>query len=905
MSLSNRLVIYFFFDADGIVDDYNIYMLEDIMKSCKDLLVVSNGKLSEEGRQKFSALTNQILERKNKGFDVGAYKEALLSVGWEKLAEYEEVILMNYTIMGPVYPFAEMFASMDARKLDFWGITKFHEVKADPYGMIRCGYLREHIQSHFIAVRRSLLTSEAFRSYWEDMPVIKSYGESVALHESYFTHHFEKRGFAWDVYVNTDDMKDLTEFPLLKAPRKLLEEKRCPIFKRRSFNHDYLDFINTTIGEPSYELMEYLKNNTDYDVNLIWDNILRCCNQALIKESMQLNYVLPSTISRDMKPVFQKRKIALVLHQYFEDLVEESYHYASAMPEEADIYVTVTKESVKEAVEKRFASLKCHKLSVILTPNRGRDVASVLTATNPEILAYDYVCHAHDKKVSQLKPGSKGASWSYKCYESVLKGREYVSNIIQLFEDNPRLGLLTPAPPNHADYFPTVGNEWGANYENTVKLAKKLGVHVPMSPNCPPIAPLGSFFWFRPKAMKKLLDWKFTYEDYPEEPMKKTDGTILHAIERIYPFVVQDAGYYPAWCFSENIASIEINNLYYMLRQMNLALMWGGLGGTFVDVVNELRNRGPAMRSLVDFYNQVSGVYGARPASGMELDGAMHLYYNEGDGFNEKNSEMCRALFRKNKFEVEFDIPNHKNVPIQQLRFDPGEAGMVILKRLLGFVEYTDGTSDVIRLEECDSNGFAFKHKILFISQDPQVYMECPKDKRVKSIVLTGKLKKNISPETVEEAMNQRLPKLTPKLYYNTGAGISEENSRRTPNLGDVSHLEAEFTFKEPVFIKELRFDPCEDGMFVLKKPQIQMVYQDGSETTLGMSGCTANGYVVGDSVYYLAADPQLIWQDNKTVPVKKVHITAEINQEFDTEMMKEIAAKHETVISFAKRHLK
>ena len=46
----DRLVIYFFYDADGIVDRYVPCILEDIRKNCSELLVVCNGKLTPEGR---------------------------------------------------------------------------------------------------------------------------------------------------------------------------------------------------------------------------------------------------------------------------------------------------------------------------------------------------------------------------------------------------------------------------------------------------------------------------------------------------------------------------------------------------------------------------------------------------------------------------------------------------------------------------------------------------------------------------------------------------------------------------------------------------------------------------------------------------------------------------------------
>ena len=120
-----RLGIYFFFDKDGIVDKYIDYVLEDLTKHVDKLIVVCNGQLNERGRKTFEKFTGNIIVRENKGFDVWAYKTAIDSEGWNKLIEYDEIILMNYTIMGPVYPLKEMFDIMDKRlELDFWGITK-------------------------------------------------------------------------------------------------------------------------------------------------------------------------------------------------------------------------------------------------------------------------------------------------------------------------------------------------------------------------------------------------------------------------------------------------------------------------------------------------------------------------------------------------------------------------------------------------------------------------------------------------------------------------------------------------------------------------------------------------------------------------------------------------------------
>ncbi|MFD1903715.1 rhamnan synthesis F family protein [Paenibacillus rhizoplanae] len=60
------------------------------------------------------------------------------------------------------------------------------------------------------------------------------------------------------------------------------------------------------------------KNKTDYDVNLIWDNILRTNNQTDIKNAMNLNYILSTSSSKKTKNQgSSKKKIALVMHIYF------------------------------------------------------------------------------------------------------------------------------------------------------------------------------------------------------------------------------------------------------------------------------------------------------------------------------------------------------------------------------------------------------------------------------------------------------------------------------------------------------------------------------------------------------------------------------------------------------------
>lgn len=567
-----RLLVFFFYDKDGVVDGYLRYFLDDLTQNVTETIVVCNGKLNAAGRTSFEKYTDKIIVRENKGLDVWAYKTGLEYYGWDKLAEFDEVILANSTMMGPVYPFEEMFNAMDQKEdLDFWGITLYHGSPVVPFGCNPYGCLPLHIQSHFIVYRQRFVKSLDLQLFWKDMKPISGYEESIGIYESYFTKAFEDKGFKWDVYVDTRDLKDYTDYPLMKCPTKLLKEYRCPIFKRRSFFQPYNDMLTETSGHATEELYHYLENETSYDVNLIWDNALRTMHMEDLYNSLHLDYILPKDYAVNSNP--SKSKVALVMHLYFMDMLEESLHMAQSMPAGSDIYITAHTEEKVHAIQDAVSKmLPNYNVKILKIQNRGRDVSALMVGAAPYIKGYDYVCYFHDKKCTYVKPGTVGDGFKYGCYENALGSPAYVENIINTFDRNPRLGLLAPPAPNLGNYYPVVMNTrgWASSYDCTKKLADELELNVPISPDKRPITPIGSVFWFRMDAMRKLFDYPWTYEDFPAEP-PLVDGTVMHAIERIYPYVGQAAGYYSAVAMSDYFARMHVVNLEYYAFELSHA----------------------------------------------------------------------------------------------------------------------------------------------------------------------------------------------------------------------------------------------------------------------------------------------------------------------------------------------
>ena len=560
-----RAAIYVFYDKDGIVDRFVVFMLREIVKVCDRLIVVCNGDLSETGRKTFRELTEDLIVRENEGYDPWGHKIGMDYWGWENLSEYDELILFNSSIYGPFYPFKTMFDEMDKKKLDFWGITKHAKAQFPKLELCPEG-LPEHISLYFYAVRNQMFTHPEFKEYWDNLPALNTYIEAICLHEVEFTRSFSNLGFTWDVYVDTDkELKEYSDIPLIYyMPFELIKNLKMPVMKRKNFGRDFNSVLVYTVGDNTRKAFDYISKETSYDVDMIWEDVLRTMDLYNAKDNLNLNYILPKNYVQDDTIDIDDVKVALMIHLTNEDQVEYCAGYANSIVHNADIYITTSSEYMKSVILAAFSKIKCNKLRIIVLPEKrnGMDASALWVALKPHLENYEYICYIHDGKLSQTKPLVIGRDFSYNCIENVLSSKEYVENILKLFQENPRLGLLFSPLPYHAgfSYMPRCG--WYNEFENTAELAKKLKIAVLMNDQWL-VFPVGAMMWFRPQALKKLIapDWK--YDDPPEEPMPY-DEILGRALERIYCFAAQSEGYYSAWVMTDQFAATVITSQHYL-----------------------------------------------------------------------------------------------------------------------------------------------------------------------------------------------------------------------------------------------------------------------------------------------------------------------------------------------------
>lgn len=559
-----RAAVAFFYDEHGIVDEYMIHLLVSFKPFIDKLIFVSNGPISKHSEVQVSRVVDHMIIRENIGFDVWAYKDALNFIGFDELSKFDELLLFNHTFYGPIFPLKEMFDVMENKALDFWGISIHAKMKPNPF--THDGVLPEHINSHFVAVRQPMLSSASFKSYWETMPKIETYVDSVLKHESRFTKHFNDLGYDYDAYILPKDYG--SNYPVFIDVAETIKN-RSPILKRRIFFHSHLFHDENAIDLP--RALRLIEETSDYDVNLIWKNIARTSKPREVYTNAALLRVIGNEYI-DCSVV--EKNIAVCAHIFYVDLLDEILSYTNNIPLNYDFLCTTESESKKKEIENILSKVKniIHYEVRVVEQNRGRDMSALFITFKDVFLSdkYHLVCRLHTKKSPQVGR-SRGVIFKKHLLENLLYSEAYVRGILKIFQDNKSVGLAYP-PAIHNGYA-TLGHGWWANRAWVNEIHDRLALSTPLDDDTP-VAPYGTMFWFRPEALRKLFEYEWKWTDFNQEP-HHIDGGLAHGLERSISYVAADSGYITMQVMNTDNAAYNYSSLEYKYQTIMAKLPAG------------------------------------------------------------------------------------------------------------------------------------------------------------------------------------------------------------------------------------------------------------------------------------------------------------------------------------------
>ena len=234
-------------------------------------------------------------------------------------------------------------------------------------------------------------------------------------------------------------------------------------------------------------------------------------------------------------PLASGARVLVHGHFFYPELAYDLFGRFGMNATVCDVVLT-TDTDEKAAMLRRAGRFHAGAVQVIVTPNRGRNFGPLLEVLqHPEFGVdggYELFGHVHGKR-STAVAGDLGERWREFLWDNLIGmvDAPMVDTVAQAFAARPGLGLVWAEEPH------LVG--WNENRAWAERLAPRLGIEGALPAYFD--FPLGAMFWARPAALRPLVALGLGQDDWPEEPVPY-DGTVLHALERLVPFIAEAAG---------------------------------------------------------------------------------------------------------------------------------------------------------------------------------------------------------------------------------------------------------------------------------------------------------------------------------------------------------------------------
>lgn len=297
-------------------------------------------------------------------------------------------------------------------------------------------------------------------------------------------------------------------------------------------------------------IIEWTKKNFDITKRFIFINAWNDWNKgnylepdekygyASINSLSKAIFNLPYTNIHILNDLNERSKIAVQAHIYYEDLINEIIEKINNIPVKFDLFISTDSKFKKDIIEKNIYNYSnILKYEIQIFKNKGRDVLPFIIQIKKCIKKYKYVCHIHTKKSFHCEFGEE---WRLYLYNNLLGNIQIVSEILSDFENTEKLGFVFPEIfykilLNHGNKI----NDYNLFYMNFLirKIYPGYGIIEKISE-----FPAGNMFWARTIAIYQIFE-KNIEKKFPKE-LGQIDSTLMHAIERIWLYIVKLNGYF-------------------------------------------------------------------------------------------------------------------------------------------------------------------------------------------------------------------------------------------------------------------------------------------------------------------------------------------------------------------------
>jgi lipopolysaccharide biosynthesis protein len=174
-----RLIIYAHFGTSPQVATHVLFHLRQLAELGSEICFVSNSDIAPASGAVLKDLCRQIGVRPNTGLDFAMWQRGLAEYN---LARFDELLLTNSSIIGPLQPLAPLWQNPAVAGCDFWSLTDNDE-------------WIPHLQSFFLVFGPRVLHSARFKEFWQGVLPYRSRLQVIHSYELGLTTWLTEGGF--------------------------------------------------------------------------------------------------------------------------------------------------------------------------------------------------------------------------------------------------------------------------------------------------------------------------------------------------------------------------------------------------------------------------------------------------------------------------------------------------------------------------------------------------------------------------------------------------------------------------------------------------------------------------------------------------------------------------------------
>ncbi|MDB4556968.1 rhamnan synthesis F family protein [bacterium] len=287
MQQINRALIFAHYDRDGVIDPHVQYAIKCYREVVKRLVVVSTSATALP--ESIAQYVDHFISRPNKGYDFCSWKEGIELLGDSQ--QFDEIICCNDSVYGPLFDLAPVLESSCLAGVDLWGMV--HSVQGTKQRKARES--SNHLQSWFFGMRRNLIHSPVFDSFWKSITPLDKKDDVINAYEIGMTEKFREAGFRIGAIYDSVDCSIKPNLSFLEIVphlnwRNIRHSYRVIKKTRRRINNpsELAPIRLVELGVPFLKVNAFVVNHYGLDLDFIRQELERMAHRQEIDYDISL-----------------------------------------------------------------------------------------------------------------------------------------------------------------------------------------------------------------------------------------------------------------------------------------------------------------------------------------------------------------------------------------------------------------------------------------------------------------------------------------------------------------------------------------------------------------------------------------------------------------------------------------